>query len=237
MTQIICHRGASAFAPENTLAAFTKAVEMGATFIECDAQMSEDGKIFVFHDAMLRHKTNGQGRIIENHSSILQQLDAGSWFSSRFIGEPLLTLEHALQFALKHNVRLNIELKSSETQGDALAVQTLSEINRIWPIDRVLPLVSSFNDDLLFTCRQLAPEMPLGYLMDRWSETWKAIDSKVCLSSIHCHYRILNKQRVASIKDHVASVYAYTVNQEKLVHKLSHLGVDGVFTDYPDLCH
>src|SRR5262245_86406 len=101
---LIAHRGASAYAPENTLAAFKKAKELGAQWLEFDVQLTACGEIVVFHDERLERTTNGRGWIHEKPYSYLKTLDAGSWFNSQFAGEKIPTLVEALEFLRQNNL-------------------------------------------------------------------------------------------------------------------------------------
>ena len=98
---VITHRGASGNAPENTLAAFKKAVALGAAFIETDLQLSRDAHFVAIHDATVNRTTNGQGAVHDMKLAELRRLDAGSWFGSEFAGEHIPTLEEILEFSKK----------------------------------------------------------------------------------------------------------------------------------------
>ena len=96
---VIAHRGFSGVAPENTLAAFRKAIDVGADMFELDVLLSQDEHVVVIHDDTLERTTNGTGKVIDHTLAELQALDAGSWFSPEFAGEPIPTLEDALRLA------------------------------------------------------------------------------------------------------------------------------------------
>src|SRR5438477_9822141 len=101
---VIAHRGASGNAPENTMAAFKKAVALGANFIETDLQLSRDARLVAIHDATVNRTTNGQGTVHDMTLTELRRLDAGSWFGSEFAGERIPTLDEILAFSKKHDV-------------------------------------------------------------------------------------------------------------------------------------
>src|SRR5258708_10140259 len=106
---VIAHRGASGNAPENTIAAFRKAVALGATFIETDLQLSRDARFVAIHDATVNRTTSGQGAVPDMTLSELRPLDAGSGFGSEFAGERVPTLEEILDFSTKHDVVVYLE--------------------------------------------------------------------------------------------------------------------------------
>ena len=107
----VAHRGAGTLAPENTLAAFRKGAEHGYRMFECDAKLSADDVVFLMHDATLQRTTNGQGTGGDLNWKELSQLDAGSWLSRTYAGEPLATLAHVAQFCIRNHYFLNIEIK------------------------------------------------------------------------------------------------------------------------------
>ena len=107
----IAHRGAGTLAPENTMAAFRKGAEYGYRMFECDAKLSADDVVFLMHDATLQRTTNGHGVGGEQSWQELSQLDAGSWHSRHFSGEPLPTLANFAQYCIRNRFFLNIEIK------------------------------------------------------------------------------------------------------------------------------
>ncbi|MFC7780997.1 glycerophosphodiester phosphodiesterase [Legionella taurinensis] len=233
--KVIGHRGASAYAPENTLAAFDKALSMGCRFLEFDVMLSADGEPFVFHDESLKRTTNGQGQIGLVTAEYLQTLDAGSWFSRTFRGEKIPHFREVLKWLTFANVNANIEIKPYPGQSEQTAATVLSFINRYWPANKAAPLVSSFDRTALTLYRSLAPEMPIGLLFDRWEDDWQQQAEELQCYSIHLNHRALNADRVGAMKEKGYLVLAYTVNRKRLALKLFDWGVDAVFSDYPDL--
>jgi glycerophosphoryl diester phosphodiesterase len=233
--KIIGHRGASGYAPENTMAAFNKALEMGCSFVEFDVMCSADGEPFIFHDDQLKRTTNGRGDLGKVESSYLQTLDAGSWYSRAFKGEGIPHFKEMLQWLVASNVQANIEIKPYPGTEEPTAVTVLSYLNRYWPQEKALPLVSSFSWDALILCRNLAPEMPLGLLFHHWEEQWLDKARQLGCVSIHFNRKILTPDRVKAVKDSGYLVCAYTVNRKRQANKLFKWGVDAVFSDYPDL--
>ncbi|MBI2785611.1 MAG: glycerophosphodiester phosphodiesterase [Legionella longbeachae] len=233
--KIIGHRGASAYAPENTLAAFDKALALGCRFIEFDVMCSADGEPFVFHDDRLKRTTNGCGELGLVESTYLQSLDAGSWFSREFKGVHIPHFKEALQWLSFADIQANVEIKPYPGAEEQTAVAVLSHIHRYWPQGKDLPLVSSFSWDALMLCRTIAPEMPLGLLLDKWDEEWLQKAKQLECYSIHFNRKVLSEDRVKAIKAENYVLCAYTVNRKRLANKLLGWGVDAVFSDYPDL--
>jgi glycerophosphoryl diester phosphodiesterase len=235
LPQIIAHRGASAYAPENTLAAFKKARDLGSKWLEFDVVLSEDGTPFVFHDSSVKRTTNGKGKIAGLSCEYLKDLDAGSWFSKQFQGEVIPTLQQAIAFLARNKMQANIELKPTPGKEQETAVAVLSAINQYWPEDTHRPLVSSFNHQALGLVRTFDPDIPLGFLMDEWDDEGLKQAKEMDCVSIHTNFKSLNKARVKKAKNEGFKLLAYTVNNKKIANKLLRWGVDSVFSDYPDL--
>lgn len=233
--RIISHRGASAYAPENTIAAFDKALALGSKFLEFDVQLSADSELFVFHDDTLKRTTNGKGAIGLANSEYLETLDAGRWFARRFRGEKIPRFSEVLQWLTFSNATANIELKPCEGKTQETVVAVLAQINQHWPQTKELPLISSFDHESLILCRSLAPEMPIGLLFHEWDKDWLVKAKDLQCYSIHFNRHILNAERVKQIKEQGYAVFVYTVNRRRLAKKLFNWGVDAVFSDYPDL--
>lgn len=235
MEKVIGHRGAAAYAPENTIASFEKALSLGCRFIEFDVMCSADGEPFIFHDDVLKRTTNGAGATGLVESSYLETLDAGSWFSRHYKGESIPHLKDVLKWLAFSGVQANIEIKPYPGTAELTAVSVLSHIHRFWPQNKQLPLVSSFDWEALLLCRSIAPEMPLGLLLDEWDVNWLHKAKQLDCYSIHFNKKALNAERVKQVKDQGYKVCVYTVNRKRLANKLFEWGVDAIFSDYPDL--
>ena len=233
--KVIGHRGASAYAPENTIASFDKALSLGCHFIEFDVMCSSDGEPFIIHDDSLKRTTNGKGDVGLVDAAYLQSLDAGSWFSRQYKGEHIPHFKDALKWLSFSGVQANIEIKPYKGAVEQTTVAVLSHIHRYWPQGKDLPLVSSFEWDALVLCRSIAPEMPLGLLLHEWDNDWLQKAKQLECYSIHFNRKILTAERVKAVKDQGYQVCAYTVNRKRLANKLYDWGVDAIFSDYPDL--
>ena len=114
---VIAHRGASGHAPENTLAAFERAIALGARFIETDLRLTRDSRFVAIHDSTLERTTNGKGNVRDLTLAEIRKLDAGMWFDREFMGQQVPTLEEVLEFGAKHDVIFYLELKYEAAWG------------------------------------------------------------------------------------------------------------------------
>lgn len=233
--KVIGHRGACAYAPENTIASFDKALALGCRFIEFDVMCSADGEPFIIHDENVKRTTNGKGEVGRLDAEYLGTLDAGSWFSKLYKGEVIPHFKDALKWLSFSDVQANIEIKPYPGAVEQTTIAVLSHIHRYWPQTKELPLVSSFEWEALLLCRSIAPEMPLGLLLHEWDDQWLQKAKQIDCYSVHFNRKILTAERVKAVKDQGYVVCAYTVNRKRLAKKLFSWGVDAIFSDYPDL--
>lgn len=227
---IFAHRGASAYAPENTKSAFTKAVEMNAKAFEFDVQITLDGEYVVFHDYSLQRTSNGKGKLSEKTLDELNTLDIGFWFGKEFRGETILTLQKIIEL-LPDDSFLNIELKRDKEDNRFFGENF---INIIKPIkNRVL--ISSFDWDLLIHLNKLEKEINFGVLIDSYyKDFYKDIQNLPFIPySINPNYKMIDKKFMTEFKNY--KIIAYTVNDLKKIKELETLGVFGVFCNYPDI--
>jgi glycerophosphoryl diester phosphodiesterase len=220
MDKIIGHRGAAAYAPENTLVSFEKAKALGCKMIEFDVMLTT---------------TNGRGEVGLVTAEYLRSLDAGRWYGRKFRGEKIPSLYDAIQWLTTAEMQANIEIKPYPGKTEETTIAVLTHINRYWPQDKKLPLVSSFDLDALTLSRTLSPEMPLGLLLDKWQDNCLQIAADLRCFSVHLNKPATTAARVKSIKEQGYNVYVYTVNRKRQAAKLFTWGVDAVFSDYPDL--
>lgn len=235
LEKVIAHRGASAYAPENTMAAFEKSLFMGCHVVEFDVMCSLDGEPFVFHDETLKRTTNGRGELAAVDAAYLDTLDAGSWFSKRFKEEKIPHFKEVLKWLSFSGVQANIEIKSNPGTSEQITVAVLSHLHRYWPQGKEQPLISSFDWDALTLCRNIAPEIPLALLIHDWDEEWLQKARQIECYSIHFNRKILTPERIKLVKEAGYKVLAYTVNSKRQATKLLNWGADALISDYPDL--
>ncbi len=232
---VIAHRGASAYAPENTIASFRKAYELGATWLEFDVVLSADNEAIIFHDDELRRTTNGTGQIAKLDFKQLRELDAGSWFNKNFVGEKIPSLIEVIHFLNKYTMGANIELKPAEGQGIQLAKIVLDMIEQEWRDISPPPLLSSFDWQCLAAVRDINKKVALGLLVDQWVEEALDMAEQLQCCSIHVNQKYLSQKIITEIKASGRLVLSYTVNDAERARQLKDWGVDAVFTDHPNI--
>ena len=228
------HRGASAYAPENTIAAIKKAIDMGAEAIEIDVQLTKDRKLIVIHDYDLKRTTNGSGLVMAKTLEELQSLDSGSWYSSDYRGEKLAKLEEVIENVPK-NILINIELKKFPMDKKNMVLEVLEVIEKYNVWDRVI--ISSFNHSLLKKLREKSKKIRIGVLFDKEIPNLEKTPIMDCLKpySIHLNSKYLDEKELGKLKNSPYKIYSYTINDREIAKKYEPYGLDGFFTDYPEI--
>ncbi len=233
---VFAHRGASAHAPENTLAAFELAIQEGADFIEMDAKLSADERVVIIHDQTVDRTTDGTGLVKELPLASLQELDASAKFPEFSGKEHIPTLEEVIE-TFRGRVRFNIELSNYFTPLDALPIKVATIIDYIGICDQVL--ISAFHPFAILRFHKLLPSIPIGFLARRGlpgalsrSRLGKKI---VPYQAIHPDKDDVSYQLIRAAHSSDMRVHAYTVNDPQEMAKLLSLEVDGLITDYPSI--
>nr|WP_284700202.1 glycerophosphodiester phosphodiesterase [Gracilimonas sediminicola] len=235
---IIGHRGASAYYPENTMAAFRAAYEMGAEMIELDILLSKDSVPVVIHDETLDRTTNGTGLVADYTLTELRKLDAGLWFGREHAGEHIPTLEEVLQFA-KGKIALNIEIKTEAVTDDYLEgieEKALNLVKKYEMEDYVL--YSSFDYRAISHLKQLDVDISVALLYEKKQSTRRLPSELVedyTADAFNCSRRQFTKRWAEDTQRHNIPVFVYTVNKERQMEKMIKRGVSGIFSDKPDL--
>lgn len=228
----IAHRGASGHAPENTMAAFERCIELGATAIETDVQMTSDGSLVLIHDESLA-RTAGSPKLVKDVTlEELRRLDAGSWFDPAFRGERVPTLRELLELVKPYSLLLNLELKNGVVPYPGLEEAVVEEVRRFGMSDRVI--LSSFNHYSLVKCKRLAPEVRMGILyMEGLYEPWDYA-SRIGAEALHAYHYAVLPEWVAQAAERGIAYHPFTVNEPAEMRRLLAAGVSGIITDYPD---
>lgn len=232
--QIFAHRGAKSVAPENTLPAFQKALEMGVDGIELDVQASADGVLVVVHDFDLSHTTSGTGRVNAHTAQELRRLDAGRHFGPTWAGTPIPTLEEVFDL-VGQRCLVNVEIKNMDWDGGPEAEAVVALVQRRDLRDQVI--VSSFNPVALIKMRWLDPSIALGLLYSEdlpiyLRRAW--LGPLIAPEALHPHYSLIDADFMAWARSQGHYVNTWTVNDPEEARRLAALGVDVLMTDVPD---
>ncbi|MFU8811834.1 MAG: glycerophosphodiester phosphodiesterase [Balneolaceae bacterium] len=235
---VIAHRGASHYAPENTMTAFRLAHEMKADMIELDVSLTSDGVPVVLHDSTLNRTTTGSGPVMEHTLQHIQSLDAGRWFSPAHAGERVPTLEEVLAWA-KDTISLNIEIKREAItdQPEGGVVQKVLDLVRAHGMERHV-ILSGFDYRTVEQIKAYGPEISAALLYDRDQARDNGLIDQVraCRADgMNLHSSQVNSKWLREAKKHRVPVWVYTVNRRGRMKKLIRKGVSGIFTNRPDL--
>lgn len=231
---IFAHRGASGQFPENTMLAFEEALRSGVDGIELDVQLTKDGEVVIIHDEKVDRTTNGQGFVKDFTLAELEELDAGSWFSSKFAGQRLMTLDTVLAWMQEegNHLRLNIELKNDQIQYVGLEEKVLSLIEDYDLQERII--ISSFNPFSLQRVRMQNAEIEMGYLVLGTPENALWIAREIGANAIHCEAPYALSAYGEAAKRAGYPLRIYTVNAEDEYKQLVEAGVEVIMTDFPE---
>lgn len=230
---IIAHRGASAHAPENTISAFRKAIQLGCDMIELDLRQSRDGHLVVIHDDTLFRTSGVKGRVTARTLSELKSLDVGSWFSPDFAGERIPTLEEVIA-CVKGKTLLNIEVKGGGSSSRRIEETLLAILRTSDFLADVM--VSSFNVSLLSRLRRRTPKLRIGVLYNRKNLTRGIrIGRDLGAIALNLPGRRISGDLIKKVKNGGLAIYVYTLNSREEMVRAVQWGVDGIFTDDPAL--
>jgi glycerophosphoryl diester phosphodiesterase len=223
------HRGYSGRYPENTLLAFRKAIEAGATSIELDVHVSADSELIVIHDATVDRTSNGHGAVAELTAAQIAKLDAGSWKSPEFAEEKIPTLEEALALTLESNVIFNVEVK--KFAGGLRDAKRLTDLLQRYAPRGSTHIVSSFDLEALLQVRQADDSIPLALLGSQGSLLLpEAV--KHHFPWIHCYFRTVNRELMSAAHRQNIKVMIWTVDQPALLQHYIRLDVDKICSNY-----
>ena len=236
--RVIAHRGFSGLYPENTLVAFRKAMELGVDMIELDILLSRDDELVVIHDDTLDRTTSGSGPVRDKSISELTQLDAGTWFASEFRAERLPRLSEVFDL-VEDRVLLNVEIKGEAVTGrvrGGIAERTIRLIREREFGARTI--LSSFDPRALHHAREIDSEIARATLYNRELHRGKnptEILAETSSTSFNLSRNQVNEDIVAECHRKGSAVLVYTVNGVAEMQRMIAMGVDGLFTNRPDL--
>lgn len=239
--QIVAHRGGGTLAPENTLAGLRAGLAHGFHAVEFDVMLSRDGVGMVVHDPEFGRTIAGSGSIAGTDAAALAAMDAGSWFSPQFIGEPVPYFTQFIDFCKAQGIWMNVEIKpadgfEADTGAWVARITRDSYAAEIAAGDPArVPLLSSFSFAALAAARDAAPEVPRGYLLDTIPADWQQQARALGAVAIHTNHKHLTPELARDIKAADYGLFCYTVNDPARGREILAWGVDGFCTDRIDL--
>ena len=233
--EVQAHRGASAIAPENTIAAFRAAAEAGAKWVELDVALSADGTLVVIHDDSVDRTSSGKGSLGDLTGAQIGDFDAGSWFDPRFAGERIPTLAETISALGELGLSANVEIKQHKHHKslDQLVRAVQADISKRAAGTQIM--ISSFDPEALKAMHALEPALEMAMLWVRPPEDWEAQLAAIPASTIHMHYKALSIGLLEETAKRNIKVRAWTCNNPTQLVSFWDAGLTGVITDNPAL--
>ncbi|MCY6381400.1 glycerophosphodiester phosphodiesterase family protein [Hoeflea prorocentri] len=230
---VLAHRGASAFAPENTLRAVELAAEMGAKWIETDVQITADGGLVIIHDLELDRTTSGNGFVGLTPTDHIRSLDAGSWFDPSFCNCRVPTLEEFLACILDNDLSLQLELKDLPGREYELADAVCALLREYWPFGENGLFISGFSPRCLMRAKQNLPDVPGAIALVCVPDDPDGYARDVGASIIHVQDCFVDDAALERIRRSSVEFAVATVNDPDRANYLIDSGVQSVLTDDP----
>jgi len=237
LPRVIGHRGAAAYAPENTLAGFRRATALDCRWVEFDVRLTGDGEPILLHDDRLNRTTDGRGKVSALPLEMVRRLSAGAWFGPSFAAEGVPTLQKALALLAKLGLGANVELKAVRGREAETGKIVADALLHLWPSAMSNLLLSSFQPAALAAAGIHAPGIARGILFSSISKKWRAVAEELGCATIHADQQFLNPVVVADVRDAGYPLLAYTVNDPARAATLFAWGVTSVFSDNPGRLH
>lgn len=235
LPKVIGHRGCAGYAPENTIEGIHTAADMGVEWVELDVKLTKDHVPILFHDETLERTTNGHGAIKDLTLKELKDLEAGSWFADSFTGITVPTLEEALDAIIERGLGFNMEIKPCPGREIETAEASLDLLTSMWDeLDKIL--ISSFQHTSLETALDFAEDFPRALLLpEEWPENWAELAEYLKVDCVNVNGNEVTREQVESLIDLEKQILAYTINDPDRCRILQGYGVDGFFSDTPDV--
>ena len=229
--RIIAHRGGGSLAPENTLAAIRCGRKHGYHAVEIDVKLAADGVAVLMHDATLERTTNGTGTVKARTWPELARLDAGSWHSPVFRGEPVAGFADVANLLRETGMCVNVEIKPNPGDEALTGERVANLCAQYWSGAAVPPLLSSFSVASLEAAQRAQPHLPRALLEDHPGPGDIARLAALGCASLNCAHARLDREGIAAFHGAGYRVLAYTVNDLDRAQALLDWGIDGVITD------
>lgn len=230
--RVFAHRGASGHAPENTLVALKRAAELGARWVEVDVKLTQDRELILMHDDTLERTTNARGPVQNATAATLAGLDAGRWFGAGFAGERIPSFAQFAALCASLKLKANIEIKACPGRERETGAALAAALRRHWTADT--PLVSSFAESASDAFHAAMPDVPRGFLTGTIPPDQRLEALKGHYAAINCGARNLKAPDAKRAKSRGFQLFVWTVNDPAQADALFNMGVDAVFSDFPD---
>ena len=231
---IFAHRGASGHAPENTIAAFRKAVELGFNWIETDCMLTRDGRVILHHDDTLERVTGKNALVSDTGYDDLKDLDCGSWFDTAFSAERIPTLEALIELCAELGIGVNLELKPCPGFDVETAKAVAEIVSKQWPDTLPPPIISSFSRLAFETAWPLLPDSSFAFLWHGLPGDWQSVMRETGADLLHLDADLLQRHQAQSLVAEGIEFRCYTVNSVDRYSELMDWGASAVFSDFPD---
>ena len=243
LPKVISHRGANKYAPQNTLAAFEKSVQIGVDGFETDVHITKDEQLVICHNYTIDETSDGEGEISQMTLAQLKSYDFGSYFSPKYAGTRLPTVDEFLSFVETTDISvLNIELKSPKENETAIVRETIRLVKEHGLFDRLI--ISSFDPKLLVEAKTIDEKCQTGFLYcptrmnmwrDRLLKNYVPYARSIGVDALHPHYAFVDEKYVESAHEAGIKVNAWTVDSVKAIENMINCKVDGIITNFPDV--
>ena len=230
--KIIAHRGGGSLAPENTVAALRCGLSYGFHAVEFDVMALDNGDCVLMHDSQCGRTVQAEGAVTQFSAAQLASMDAGSWFSPAFAGEPVPDFATAIAFCLQHGIWMNAEIKPAPGQ-EAETGRLVAQICASLPTGAVL--LSSFSRVALQSAMVVAPDVPRALLVEQVPTDWREQLQSLDAHALHVKAAHLTQAQAHEIKKAGIGLFCYTVNDPEEAQRLFAMGVDAFCTDRIDI--
>jgi len=229
---VIAHRGASGYAPENTMAAFEKALAQNADFVELDIQMTKDKELIVIHDSTISRTTNGKGFVKDFSLKEIKKFDAGSWFHHSFSGEKIPTLNEVLN-RYENKIGILLELKDPHLYP-GIESKLVSLIKKRGLHNHNSLIVQSFDLNSIQRFHRLLPNISTGVLVTSMPSNEEIHKYSSFCQYINLNFLVTDSHFISLLKRQGFKCFIWTINNIESYHMVSKYNVEGIITDYPD---
>ena len=232
MSKIFAHRGFSGKYPENTMLAFSKAVEIGVDGIELDVHLTKDNVLVIIHDEDIKRTCNGEGLVRDMTYDELKKFDASATYTGVYGFNGIPTLREYFELVKDTKVITNIELKTGIFEYPTIEQRTIDMIREYGLEDRII--LSSFNHYTVLRCREIAPDIKTGFLCESWLIGYGEYTAKCGVNCCHPLHLSLSQEVVDEMHGAGCEINTWTVNEYADIESLSKMGVDCLIGNFPD---